>query len=162
MSLFADTRYQWRETYFVLFDKQRRPKAADARKSLAELSGKVQVQELQEDENGLLESVTVLSHVDASGMDITFVAGDEVKEQIAELKKEWKGQKFTPEEQAKVQRALAATARFDVYHFEEIGDSFLDEVEEEILDPATLLLVLARLAKLCHGVGIDPQAGAVL
>jgi hypothetical protein len=161
MSLFADSRYQWRETYFVLFDRQHRPSAAEVRKSLSEL-GKLEVQEVQGDEKGLLESVTVLSHADAAGMDITFVGGDEVKEQIAELKKEWKGQKFPPDEQAKVQRALAANARFDIYHFEEIGDSFLDNEEDEILDPATLLLVLGRLARLCHGVGIDPQAGAVL
>ena len=161
MSLFADSRYQWRETYFVLFDKQHRPSAADVRKSLSEL-GKLEIQEVQGEEAGLLESLTVLSHADAAGMDITFVVGEEVKEQIVELKKEWKGQKFTPEEQAKVQRALAADARFDIYHFEEIGDSFLDNEEDEILDPATLLLVLARLARLCHGVGIDPQAGTVL
>lgn len=161
MSLFADSRYQWRETYFVLFDKQHRPSAADVRKSLSEL-GKLEIQEVQGEEAGLLESLTVLSHADAAGMDITFVSGEEVKEQIVELKMEWKGQKFTPEEQAKVQRALAANARFDIYHFEEIGDSFLDNEEDEILDPATLLLVLARLARLCHGVGIDPQAGTVL
>ena len=161
MSLFADSRYQWRETYFVLFDRQHRPAAADVRKSLSEL-GKLEIQEVQGDEAGLLESLTVLSHADAAGMDITFVTGEEVKEQITELKKEWKGQKFPPDEQAKVQRALVANARFDIYHFEEIGDSFLDNEEDEILDPATLLLVLARLARLCHGVGIDPQAGSVL
>lgn len=162
MSLFADTRYQWRETYFVLFDRQHRPTVAAAQKALADLSGKVQVQEAQGDETGFLESVTILSHADAAGMDITFVGGDEVKEQIAELKKEWKGQTFLPEDLPKVQRALAANARFDIYHFEEIGDSFLDNEEGDILDPATLLLVLARLARLCHGVGIDPQAGAVI
>lgn len=161
MSLFADSRYQWRETYFVLFDLEHRPSGAQVRKSLSEL-GKLELLELQENEHGLLESLTILSHADAAGMDVTFVAGDEVKEQIVELKKEWKGQKFEPDEQAKVQRALAANARFDIYHFEEIGDSFLDNEEGEILDPATLLLVLGRLARLCHGVGIDPQAGAVL
>jgi len=161
MSLFADSRYQWRETYFVLFDRQHRPAAAAVKKGLADL-GKMEVLDVQENENGLLESLTVISHADAAGMDITFVTGEEVKEQIVELKKEWKGQCFTPDEQAKVQRALAANSRFDIYHFEEIGDSFLDNEEGEILDPATLLLVLGRLAKLCHGVGIDPQAGAVL
>ncbi len=31
MSLFADSRYQWRETYFVLFEKKGRPKAADVK-----------------------------------------------------------------------------------------------------------------------------------
>jgi len=161
MSLFADSRYQWRETYFVLFDRQQRPLAADVQESLCEI-GKLELLEVQGDADGLLESLTILSHADAAGMDITFVTGEEVKEQIVELKKEWKGQKFAPDELAKVQRALAANARFDIYHFEEIGDSFMDNEEDEILDPATLLLVLARLARLCHGVGIDPQAGAVL
>ncbi|MFN0020044.1 MAG: hypothetical protein ACKVP0_17430 [Pirellulaceae bacterium] len=161
MSLFADSRYQWRETYFVLFDREHRPLAVDVQKSLTEI-GKLELLEVQGDADGLLESLTILSHADAAGMDITFVTGEEVKEQIVELKKEWKGQKFAPDELAKVQRALAASARFDIYHFEEIGDSFMDNEEDEILDPATLLLVLARLAKLCHGVGIDPQAGAVL
>jgi hypothetical protein len=161
MSLFADSRYQWRETYFVLFDRQQRPLAADVQRSLGEL-GKLELQEVIADGNGLLESLTILSHADAAGMDITFVGGEEVKEQIAELKAEWKGQKFPPEELSKVQHALAANARFDIYHFEEIGDSFMDNEEDEILDPATLLLVLARLARLCHGVGIDPQAGSVL
>jgi len=161
MSLFADSRYQWRETYFVLFDRQHRPLAADVQKCLSEL-GKLELHEVQGDAGGLLESLTILSHADAAGMDITFVVGEEVKEQIAELKKEWKGQKFPPDELAKMQRALAADARFDIYHFEEIGDSFMDNEEDEILDPATLLLVLARLARLCQGVGIDPQAGAVL
>ncbi|MCE9528586.1 MAG: hypothetical protein K8R36_21285 [Planctomycetales bacterium] len=161
MSLFADSRYQWRETYFVLFDREHRPLAADVQKSLSEI-GKLELQEVQGDADGLLDSLTILSHADAAGMDITFVTGEEVKEQIVELKKEWKGQKFAPDELTKVQRALAANARFDIYHFEEIGDSFMDNEEDEILDPATLLLVLARLARLCHGVGVDPQAGAVL
>ena len=145
----------------MLFDRQHRPLAADVQKNLSEL-GKLELQEVQGDAEGRLESLTILSHADAAGMDITFVSGEEVKEQIVELKKEWKGQKFPPDEQAKVQRALAANARFDIYHFEEIGDSFMDNEEDEILDPATLLLVLARLARLCHGVGIDPQAGSVL
>ena len=162
MSLFADNRYQWRETFFVLFDRKHRPTTAAVQKVLAELAGKVQVLEAQGDESGLMESVTVLSHADAAGMDITYVGGEEVKEQIIELKKEWKGQTFLPDDMPKVQKALAASARFDIYHFEEIGDSFLDNEEDDILDPATLLLVMDRLAKLCHGVGIDPQSGIVL
>jgi hypothetical protein len=81
MSLFADSRYQWRETYFVLFDRQHRPLAADVQKTLSEL-GKLELQELQGDAEGFLESLTVLSHADAAGMDITFVTGEEVKDQI--------------------------------------------------------------------------------
>ncbi len=162
MSLFADGRYQWRETYFVLFDRQHRPKGDDIRKTLADLAPKVEVIDLQSDDDGLLESMTILAHVDAAGMDVTYVEGDEVKEQIAELKKEWKGQPFSAEEKVKVERALQATARLDVYHFEELGDDFLEEEEEDHLDPAALLTVLSKLARICHGVAIDPQSGTVL
>ena len=162
MSLFADNRYQWRETYFVLFDRRHRPAAADVQRALGELKAKLQILNPQANAEGLLESLTVLSHADASGMDITFVGGDEVKEQIAELKREWRGQPFTPEEKAKADRALQANVRYDIYHFEEIGDDYWEDSEEEMLDPATLLLVLAKLAKLSHGVGIDPQSGSVL
>src|SRR5688572_17994991 len=131
MSLFADGRYQWRETYFVLFDRQQRPKGEEVRKALAELAPKVEVLEVQSTEEGLLESMTILAHADAAGMDVTFIEGEEVKEQIAELKKEWKGQAFSSDEKAKVERALKATARLDVYHFEELGDDFLEEEEED-------------------------------
>ena len=162
MSLFADGRYQWRETYFVLFDRQQRPKGEDVRKSLSELAPKVEVLDVQSTDDGRLESMTILAHVDAAGMDVTYVEGDEVKEQIAELKKEWKGQPFSSDEKAKVERALRATARLDVYHFEELGDDFLEEEEEDHLDPAALLTVLSKLARLCHGVAIDPQSGTVL
>jgi len=162
MSLFADGRYQWRETYFVLFDRRHRPKGVDVKKSLDELAPKVEVRDVQSDEHGLLESITILAHADAAGMDITFVEGEEVREQIAELKKEWKGQSFSADEKPKVERALQATARLDVYHFEELWDDFLDEEEEDHLDPAALLTVLSKLARLCHGSAIDPQSGTVL
>ena len=98
MSLFADGRYQWRETYFVLFDRRQRPQGDEVRKSLAELAPKIEVVDLQSADDGALESMTILAHVDAAGMDVTYVEGDEVKEQIAELKKEWKGQPFSAEE----------------------------------------------------------------
>ncbi len=162
MSLFADGRYQWRETYFVLFARDQRPKGVDVRAALAELAPKVEVVDVQSDDGDGLESMTILAHADAAGMDVTYIEGEEVREQIAELKKEWKGQSFSGDEKAKVERALQATARLDIYHFEELGDDFLEEEEEDHLDPAALLTVLAKLARLCHGVAIDPQSGTVL
>jgi len=107
-----------------------------------------------------LEAMTVLSHIDSSGIDITYIEGEEVAEQLVELKKEFRGQQLTAEEKLKYERMLQATARFDVFHFEELGDSIDDD--DGPLDPGTLLLVLARLAKLCHGVAIDPQSGGLL
>lgn len=161
MSLFADSRYQWRETYFVLFQRKHRPKAADVKHSLAELGSKIEILHLQATKDGLLESMTVLSHADAAGMDVTFVTGDEVKEQLAEVKDEWQSRKLAPDEKLNLTRLLAADARYDVFHFEEVTDFPADE-DEGPLDPGTLLLVLSKLARLCHGQSLDPQSGELL
>jgi hypothetical protein len=161
MSLFADSRYQWRETYFVLFDQKHRPKASDVERLLAELGPRMEIHELATNDAGLLESMTVLSHADAAGMDISYVEGDEVKEQIIELRQAWKSKRPDEKERPHLARALHATARFDVYHFEEITD-LPDEEDDGPLDPGTLLLVLNKLARLCHGEALDPQTGELL
>ena len=116
---------------------------------------------MAESDAGLLESMTVLSHADAAGMDITYVEGDEVKEQIVQLRQEWKGKRASTKEQPHMSRALHADARFDVFHFEEITD-LPDEEDDGPLDPGTLLLVLSKLARLCHGEALDPQTGELL
>jgi hypothetical protein len=161
MSLFADSRYQWRETYFVLFDHQRRPKAADVKRMLAELGPRIEIHELAASDEGNLDSMTVISHADAAGMDVTYVEGEEVKEQILQLRQEWKGKRPQAQEKPHIARALHADARFDVYHFEEITD-LPDEEDDGPLDPGTLLLVLSKLARLCHGEALDPQTGELL
>ncbi len=161
MSLFADSRYQWRETYFVLFEKKDRPKAADVKKALAELGARIQVLHLHATKDGYLDSMTVLSHADAAGMDVTFVTGEEVKEQLTEVKDEWQSRKLDATEKQQLARLLQADSRYDVFHFEEVTD-FPGDEDEGPLDPGTLLLVLTRLAKLCHGLSLDPQSGELL
>jgi hypothetical protein len=161
MSLFADSRYQWRETYFVLFEKKHRPKAAAVKQALAELGPRLEVLHLHANKDGQLDSMTVLSHSDAAGMDVTFVTGDEVKEQLAELKDEWQSRKLDQREKLQLARILTADSRYDVFHFEEISD-LPGEEEDGPLDPGTLLLVLNRLANLCHGQSFDPQSGELL
>jgi hypothetical protein len=161
MSLFADSRYQWRETYFVLFERKNRPKAADVKRSLAELGSRIEVLHLHATKDGLLDSMTVLSHADAAGMDVTFVAGEEVKEQLAEVKQEWQSRKLNATEKLRLAKLLASDARYDVFHFEEITD-FPAEDDDGPLDPGTLLLVLSKLAHLCHGQSLDPQSGELL
>jgi hypothetical protein len=161
MSLFADSRYQWRETYFVLFDHRHRPKASDVKRALADLGSRIEVCELAANEAGYLESMTVLSHADAAGMDVTYVEGEDVKEQIAQLRQEWKSKRPDAKEKQHLSRALHADARFEVYHFEEVSD-FPDEEDDGPLDPGTLLLVLNKLARLCHGEALDPQTGELL
>ena len=161
MSLFADSRYQWRETYFVLFEKKHRPKAADVKQALTALGPRLEVLHLHATKEGLLDSMTVLSHSDAAGMDVTFVTGDEVQEQLAEVKEEWQTRKLDPQEKQRLARLLQSDSRFDVFHFEEITD-IPGEEDEGPLDPGTLLLVLGRLAHLCHGQSLDPQSGELL
>ena len=65
----------------------------------------------------------------------------------------------TKEEKANYQRLTEWNARFAVYHFEQVVD---DLAEDEIIDPGSLLLVLEKLARLCHGVGVDPQSGSLV
>jgi len=161
MSLFEDSRYQWREPYFVLFDRLQRPKAADVKRILHELGPRMEIHELTENSDGLLDSMTVLSHADAAGMDITYNEGEDVKEQVLELRQEWKSKQPSGKEKPHLQRALHADARFEVYHFEEIT-SLPDEEDDGPLDPGTLLLVLNKLARLCHGEALDPQTGELL
>jgi hypothetical protein len=161
MSLFEDGRYQWRETYFVLFDQKHRPKAADVQRLLTELGPRMSIQTITSNEAGLLDSMTVLSHADAAAMDVTFNDGEDVKEQIVQLRQEWKGKSAGQKEKTHLDRALHANARYEVYHFEEITD-FPDEEDDGPLDPGTLLLVLNKLARLCHGEALDPQTGELL
>ena len=48
-------------------------------------------------------------------------------------------------------------------HFEQIPEDPDESGEdEEMLDPSALLVVLGVLAKLTHGVAVDPQAGTFL
>jgi hypothetical protein len=162
MSLFADNRYQWRETYFVLFQQKHRPKVDGVKKALADLGARISIPHIQSTPDGFLESMTVLSHADAAGMDITFVAGDEVQEQLAELKEEWQQRKLDPQEKLRLLQLLKSDARYDVFHFEELSDLAADDDEDGPLDPGTLLLVLSRLAQVCHGLSLDPQSGELL
>lgn len=159
MSLFGSDEYQWRETYFVLFDARHHPSAEDVVKALTEKDERFKVSDARADEQGRLESLTVRSPDDFSAMDISFVSGEEVTEQIEELTREMSKMTLTDEERAKLKRLSHFNARFDVFHFEEVSQQ--DE-DDGFLDPAALLIVMERLAHLSQGVAIDPQSGLVM
>ncbi len=160
MSTFEDRGYKWRETYFVLFDLERRPTLEAVKQSLEHLNGRFELLNPAADDTGRVESLTLHSPQDYAALDISYVEGAEVLEQGAILAKELKGSAADATEKTKVARLAKCTARFDVLHFEEVTDD-ADE-EGEMLDPSALLLVLGTLAKLTHGVGIDPQSGTVM
>ena len=158
MSLFENPEYQWRETYFVLFNEKNRPSAKHVESELTQLGSRYEISALRTDDKGRFESVTLLSPSDFAAMDITFISGEEVLEQIKEFGNEIKNATLTEDEIKKVAKLSQCNARFDVFHFEQV----IDEEEDEILDPGALLIVLEQLAGLCDGVCIDPQSGSVL
>jgi len=161
MSLFEDDNYRWRETYFVLFQHQDRPSATAIQEALRPLAPRVQIREMRAGKNDRLESLTLVSPDDFAAMDLSFVAGEEVIEQVQEFEKQMVKGTLSEDDQKKWERARACDARFDIYHFEQLVAND-DDDDEGFLDPGALLIVLQRLAGLCHGVGVDPQSGTLL
>lgn len=163
MSMFEDTSYRWRETYFVLFGAKNRPKLAAVREALAKLSDRYDLINPCADEQGYFESVTLLSPDDFSALDICYTTGEEVREHVASLLGELETVSREADKKADLQRAKSCDARFDVLHFEQLTEEpGADDELDEMLDPSALLLVLGTLANLTDGLAIDPQAGAIL
>lgn len=161
MSLFDNDQYRYRETFFVLFNHQDRPSMAALTHELSQLNGRYQIEAGLETDEGWAESLTVLSPDDFAAMDICYLQGEDVSEQLAEFQVDLVEQDLTPDQRDKQKLLPHCDARFEIYHFERVADVF-DQAEEEFLDPGTLLVVLQRLAQLCHGVGIDPQSGTIV
>jgi hypothetical protein len=160
MSLFADERYQWRETYFVLFRAPDRPLADTVTSLLRQGNERHEISNVQADAQGRLESLTLCSPDDFSAMDITFVTGEEVTEQVNELSCELAKSTLTDEGRKKLARLQNCDARFDVYHFEWVAER--QNEDDEFLDPGSLIIVMKRLTRLCHGVSVDPQTGTLM
>ncbi|MCA9154489.1 MAG: hypothetical protein KDA38_06860 [Planctomycetales bacterium] len=161
MSLFERPEYRWRETYFVVFPRANRPGRGQVEACLRGLDRRYDITTGRADEEGRFESITLVSPQDFSAMDITYLEGDDVAEQVAELHRELADSVLTDDEQAKWNRLRGCDARFEIFHFEQMMEE--DEQEaDEYMDPGALLGVLERLAQLCGGVGIDPQSGALM
>ncbi len=162
MSTFESAGYQWRETYFVLFDAQRRPTVDAISKAVAKVNRRFQLKNATGDDQGMFESMTVVSPEDYAALDISYVSGVEVREQGATLAADMKAGAEDAEERAKLARLPRCDARFDILHFEQMIDSPAEDEMDEMLDPSALLIVLDALVELTKGVGIDPQSGAVM
>ena len=163
MSLFENDDYRWRETYFVLFHENDRPTLAAVQETLDALGHQYQVVDVKSDDESFFESLTLISPDDFAAMDITYVAGDEVKEQVAQLNEEMESATLTRDEKQKLKRLKSCDARFDIYHFEQVvAGATVEDEDESYLDPGALLIVLARMARLCGGVGVDPQSGTLV
>ena len=159
MSMFEDSRYRWRETYFVLFHAKKQPSLKSVTKMLSALNKRFELTDLNADDEGNVDSLTLISPDDFAALDICYTGGAEVVEQSASLVDDLKklgveGPPPVPWEQIK-----KYDGRFDVLHFEQIAEGADDDSEDdEMLDPSALLVVLAALAKHTDGVALDPQA----
>ena len=160
MSMFEDSRYRWRETYFVLFSAKKRPTLNSVTKMLSALNKRFELTNLNADDEGNIDSLTLISPDDFAALDICYTAGAEVLEQSAALIDDLKklgveGPPPVPWEQIK-----KYDGRFDVLHFEQIAEGADDDSQDdEMLDPSALLVVLAALARHTGGIALDPQAG---
>ena len=162
MSLFENDEYQWRETYFVLLKENNRPAAGNVTKALQRLDPRYRVVDVREDEHGRCESLTLLAPDDYAAMDISYVAGEEVVEQMPGLAAEMNSVAMDNQQKKVIAQVPECNARFDVFHFEQLTFIGGDEEDEEFMDPGTLLIVLDKIAELCNGIVVDPQSGSLL
>jgi hypothetical protein len=164
MSLFENDEYQWRETYFILFKDDDRPPAEDVKHALQKMDPRYEVRDVRADDEGRFESLTLVAPDDYAAMDISFVTGEEVIEQTAELTNELLKGAFSDEERGVIRQLSEYRCRFDVYHFEQlvfVGRDSEGE-DDDFMDPGALLSVMEKIASLCEGVVVDPQANTIL
>jgi hypothetical protein len=154
-----DDRFEWRETYFILFPSGKRPQLKQVEKSIRRLGPHLEIGDSEADNSGLLESMHIRSPEDHSALEIDFISGEEVLTQVAELTKQLRGESSEREKLAQLKNC---DARFEIMHFEEMGDGLDPEETDEIFDPSALLAVLDALVELTDGVGVDPQSGTLL
>ena len=158
VSLFGNNNYQYRETFFVMFQAENCPSADKIKDVLSELGPRYETVNLVEGEGGF-EAMTVKSPRDFSAMDIVLTTGEEVEQQLEELQDVFRTMTLTGDDMKKMSQIQKANARFDIFHFEEIATATDDD---QFLDPGGLLLVLEALAGLCEGVALDPQSQSLM
>jgi hypothetical protein len=164
MSLFENDEYQWRETYFILFREADQPTARKMEQSLKRLDARYAIRDVRADEAGRFESLTLEAPDDYSAMDISLVRGDEVVEQTSELMKELLQNATSAEEKKSIRQLDQYRCRYDIYHFEQlvfVGSEDGDD-DNDFMDPGAVLTVMQKIAALCHGVIVDPQAYTII
>jgi len=160
MSLFDDPNYRWRDTFLVLFDDEQRP-TVDLALSAIQQIGKFEVRNSSESETQHIESITITSNVDLTGLEILYVAGAEVVEETEALVVELTEDAMLLGQENALVQLSAANARFDILHFEKITENSNEPSDDdELMDPGSLLTVTAALADLVNGVAVDPSSAS--
>lgn len=164
MSLFENSEYQWRETYFVYFDASSRPSAEKLRDMLQELNRGYEISNVRAGDAGEFESLTLMSKDDYAAMDLTCVATEDMLEQTQELVDKLK-ENAMPDENELVMRVADSDCRLEVYHFEQlvfVGSSESEDEPDDFMDPGSLLVVLNQIAEMCNGIVVDTQSNSFL
>ena len=161
MSMFQDDSYDWRDTYFVLFQSGHRPQLEEVKRLVEQLNPRYELSNLHADENGQFESLTIRSPADFTAIDVSFLDGEEVIEQRDTFLEELAGEDRDEFEQEKWERFAQCDARFDVMHFEQVSDAE-QEGPDAMVDPGALINIIDALTDLTEGVGIDPQSGMLM
>src|SRR5262249_25943603 len=149
MSTFENHDFKWRETYFVLFDSARRPTLDQVKRRLAHLNPRFELSTGEADEVGRFDSISLRSPQDYAAMDISYVSGEEVSEQVDELQRDMKGS-VDAVDRPKFAKLSQCDAKFDILHFEQVAGDDGDDDESEMLDPSALLTVMDALVELTH------------
>ena len=161
MSSFEREGYQWRETYFVFFDRTRRPSLAQVKKRLHRLGKQFRLDGAAADSDGEFETISLISDSDFAAVDLAYEEGDAVVQQAISLAREFRPSQLDPQERKQIEQLNQCNARLDLLHFEnKAAEDPLDD-EDEMLDPSALLLVLDAMVDLTGGVGIDPASGSL-
>ena len=162
MSMFENDRYRWRETYFIQFEKKNRPMLVEVERRLAMMGEQLELTSPRADEEGRLESLTILAPEDFAALDISYIEGDEVLEQGEQFAAELTAAGCQEEDEPKLELLRTHSGRFDVLHFEQVAVTGEQDEAEEMLDPSALLLVIDILVELTDGVAVDPQGGTIM
>lgn len=173
----------WRETYFILFNRDERPTLTQVEAAIIDANPRLAPKNHMADDDGLFSSLFVDAPEDNAALEISYEVGEEINEQSLELANSLKNEIDGDQ----IAQLVRADARIDLMHFERLlssgtssdfgsnfgdddyGDGFDDEedfADEEFaaegLDPATLITVVEALASLTGGLAVDPAAGELL
>jgi hypothetical protein len=122
----------WRETYFIVFPRDRRPLLAEVQQALQATDERLRLENLAADAGGRVESLLVESPEDHAAVEISYEVGDAVVEQNLQWAKQIR-QEATHEQ---LQLLLTCDARLDVAHFERIAAGSLPSPAEPPKSPA--------------------------
>ncbi|HEY5313912.1 MAG TPA: hypothetical protein VIK18_15390 [Pirellulales bacterium] len=154
-----DDQYQWRETYFIWFEAQRRPLLEKVEEAVRHLRGHFELESGEADADGLISTLTVRSREDHAALEIECAAGGEVRAEGAAIAADISPADVDPDKLAQLKRC---DARFEVMHFEEVVEQLSEEEMDDMFDPSALLVVLEALVQLTDGICVDPQAGSIM